>query len=41
MRKIEKRAMVCLLLAAALAAEREAFKASVDKAGREIEAKYA
>ena len=28
-------------LAAALAAEREAFKASVDKAGREIEAKYA
>ena len=26
---------------AALAAEREAFKASVDKAGREIEAKYA
>ena len=30
-----------LVLAAALAAEREAFKASVDKAGREIEAKYA
>lgn len=28
-------------LAAALAAEREAFKVSVDKAGREIEAKYA
>ena len=28
-------------LAAALTAEREAFKASVDKAGREIEAKYA
>ena len=28
-------------LAAALAAEREAFKASVDKAGREIEAQYA
>lgn len=28
-------------LAAALRAEREAFKASVDKAGREIEAKYA
>ncbi len=28
-------------LAAALKAEREAFKASVDKAGRELEAKYA
>ena len=28
-------------LAAALAVEREAFKVSVDKAGREIEAKYA